>query len=52
MLSGFQIGEFREKDETIKAMVREPSDVRSLLSALDHVYVKTTTGTSVPLRQS
>ena len=51
MLSGFQIGEFREQDETIKVMVREPSDTRSLLSALDHVYVKTTTGASVPLRQ-
>jgi multidrug efflux pump subunit AcrB len=51
MLSGFQIGEFREKDETIKVMVREPSDTRSLLSALYHVYVKTTAGASVPLRQ-
>jgi multidrug efflux pump subunit AcrB len=51
MLSGFKIGEFREKDETIQVMVREPSDTRSLLSALDHVYVKTTTGASVPLRQ-
>jgi multidrug efflux pump len=51
LLSGFQIGEFREQDETIKVMVREPTDTRSLLSALDHVYVKTTTGASVPLRQ-
>src|SRR5262249_34689040 len=51
MLSGFQIGEFREKDETIKVMLREPSSTRNLLSALDHVYVKTTAGASVPLRQ-
>ena len=51
MLSGFQVGEFREQDETIKVMVREPSNTRSLLSALDHVYVKMTAGASVPLRQ-
>jgi len=51
MLSGFAIGEFREQDETIKVMFREPSDTRSLLSALDNVYVKTAAGASVPLRQ-
>ena len=51
MLSGFQIGEFRERDETIKVMLREPSDTRNLLSALDNVYVKTAAGASVPLRQ-
>jgi multidrug efflux pump subunit AcrB len=51
MLSGIQIGEFREADETIKVMLREPSNARSLLSALDNVYVKTATGASVPLRQ-
>jgi multidrug efflux pump len=51
VLSGFQIGEFREHDETIKVMPREPSKTRNLLSALDAVYVKTTDGASVPLRQ-
>jgi multidrug efflux pump len=51
ILSGFQIGEFRDSDETIKVMLREPSNTRNLLSALDSVYVKTATGTSVPLRQ-
>jgi multidrug efflux pump subunit AcrB len=51
VLSGFQIGEFREQDETIKVMFREPSDTRNLLSALDNVYVKTAAGASVPLRQ-
>jgi multidrug efflux pump subunit AcrB len=51
MLSGFQVGEFRDGDETVKVMLREPSDTRSLLSALDNVYVKTAAGTSVPLRQ-
>ncbi len=51
MLSGFQIGEFRDDDETIKVMLREPSSTRDLLSALDNVYVKTSAGTSVPLRQ-
>ena len=51
MLSGFQIGEFRDSDETVKVMLREPSDTRNLLSALDNVYVKTAAGASVPLRQ-
>jgi multidrug efflux pump len=51
MLTGFQIGEFREDDETVKVMLREPSQSRSLLSALDNVYVKTAAGASVPLRQ-
>ena len=51
MLSGFQIGEYRDSDETVKVMLREPSDTRNLLSALDNVYVKTAAGTSVPLRQ-
>ena len=50
-LSGFQIGEFRDNDETIKVMLREPSATRNLLSAIDNVYVKTAQGTSVPLRQ-
>ena len=51
LLSGFQVGEFRDSDETIKVMLREPSDTRNLLSALDNVYVKTTSSASVPLRQ-
>jgi multidrug efflux pump subunit AcrB len=51
MLSGFQIGEFRDKDETVKVMLREPSDTRNLLSALENGYVKTAAGASVPLRQ-
>jgi multidrug efflux pump len=51
MLSGFQIGEFRDSDETIKVMLREPSTTRNLLSALDNVYVKAASGASVPLRQ-
>jgi multidrug efflux pump subunit AcrB len=50
-LSGFQIGEFRDGDETIKVMLREPSSTRNLLSALDGVYVKTSSGASVPVRQ-
>jgi multidrug efflux pump subunit AcrB len=50
-LSGFQIGEFREGDETIKIMLREPSEARNALTALDNVYVKTAAGGSVPLRQ-
>jgi len=51
MLSGFQVGEFRDGDETVKVLLREPSDTRNLLTVLDNVYVKTTAGASVPLRQ-
>jgi multidrug efflux pump subunit AcrB len=51
MLSGFQIGEYRDGDETVKVMLREPSNTRNRLSALDNVYVKTAAGASVPLRQ-
>ena len=50
-LSGFQIGEFREGDETIRVVLREPSEARSALTALDSVYVKTAAGGAVPLRQ-
>src|SRR5262249_40964261 len=35
ILSGRQVGEFRENEETIKVMFREPSETRNLLSALD-----------------
>jgi multidrug efflux pump subunit AcrB len=51
LLSGFQVGEFRDYDETIKVMLREPSDTRNTLAALDSVYVKAANGASVPLRQ-
>jgi multidrug efflux pump subunit AcrB len=50
-LSGFQIGELRDGDETVKVMLREPLAVRTALTALDHVYVKTAAGGAVPLRQ-
>jgi multidrug efflux pump subunit AcrB len=50
-LTGFQIGEYRAGDETIKVMLREPSQMRDALTALDSVYVKTAAGGSVPLRQ-
>jgi multidrug efflux pump subunit AcrB len=50
-LSGLQIGEFREGDETIKVMLREPLQARTALTALDNVYVKTAAGGAVPLRQ-
>jgi multidrug efflux pump subunit AcrB len=50
-LTGFQIGEFRDGDETIKVMLREPAETRNALTALDSVYVKTAAGGSVPLRQ-
>jgi multidrug efflux pump subunit AcrB len=50
-LSGLPVGEFRDGEETINVMLREPSAIRDQLSALDSVYVKTASGGSVPLRQ-
>jgi multidrug efflux pump subunit AcrB len=51
ILSGTPVGEFRERDETIRIMLREPGVTRTKLSALDTAYVKTAAGGSVPLRQ-
>ncbi len=51
MLSGLPIGEFRDGEETINVMLREPEASRSALSAVEDAYVKTATGASVPLTQ-
>ncbi|MDX2263543.1 MAG: efflux RND transporter permease subunit [Hyphomicrobiales bacterium] len=51
VLTGFTIGEFREGDETIDIVVREPKDNRGLVSTVQTAYVKTSAGRSVPLSQ-
>ncbi|WP_140940373.1 efflux RND transporter permease subunit [Prosthecodimorpha hirschii] len=50
-LSGAQIGTFRDGERTVAIMVREPAETRSLLSAIDGIYVPTDRGGSVPLAQ-
>ena len=50
-LSGVPLGEFRENDQTISIVLREPEPMRSLLSAVENAYVKTATGASVPVSQ-
>jgi multidrug efflux pump subunit AcrB len=51
VLTGSTLGEYREGDETISAVLREPSDTRSLLTAAENAYVKTNNGGAVPLAQ-
>jgi multidrug efflux pump subunit AcrB len=51
VLSGLSIGEFREGEETISVVLREPASSRSVLSAVEAAYVKTASGVAVPLTQ-
>ncbi|MDZ4791520.1 MAG: efflux RND transporter permease subunit [Hyphomicrobiales bacterium] len=51
VLTGAAIGEFREGDETIGVVVREPSETRNLVSTVESAYVKTSSGQSVPIPQ-
>ncbi len=51
VLTGASIGEFREGDETISVLVREPRETRSLASTVEGAYVKTSGGQSVPIAQ-
>jgi multidrug efflux pump subunit AcrB len=51
VLSGVAISEFREKDQTIGVVLREPDRTRTLLTAAENAYVKTASGLSVPISQ-
>jgi multidrug efflux pump subunit AcrB len=51
VLSGISIAEFREKDQTIGVVLREPDRTRGLLTAVENAYVKTASGASVPVSQ-
>jgi multidrug efflux pump len=50
-LSGVPISEFRENDQTIGVVLREPGNTRGLLTAVENAYVKTASGASVPVSQ-
>jgi multidrug efflux pump subunit AcrB len=51
LLSGRTLTEFREKDQTIGVVLREPAATRGLLTAVQNAYVKTASGAAVPLSQ-
>ena len=51
VLSGVTVTEFRENDQTIGVVLREPERTRSLLTAVESAYVKTASGASVPVSQ-
>ncbi|RWX79254.1 efflux RND transporter permease subunit [Neorhizobium lilium] len=49
--SGAPIGNFREGEETVSVVVREPAATRGLLSAIQSVYIPTDSGGFVPASQ-
>ena len=50
-LSGIPLAEFRENDQTIGVVLREPKETRNLLTAVENAYVKTASGAAVPVSQ-
>ena len=50
-LSGIPVAEFRQNDQTIGVVLREPKPSRNLLTAVENAYVKTTSGAAVPVSQ-
>ncbi|MBY3334693.1 efflux RND transporter permease subunit [Rhizobium laguerreae] len=50
-MSGAALDDFRDGEETVSIVVREPDDSRSLLSAVNSVYVPTDFGGFVPVSQ-
>ncbi|MBC7804465.1 MAG: efflux RND transporter permease subunit [Candidatus Parcubacteria bacterium] len=51
VISGIQIGQYRENDRLIEVLLRAPADERASLAALGELNVPTATGRSVPLSQ-
>ncbi|MFC5473673.1 efflux RND transporter permease subunit [Paraherbaspirillum soli] len=51
LLTGSTIGQYREHDRLIDIVVRQPSDERSTMDALNQANVPTASGKSVPLAQ-
>jgi multidrug efflux pump subunit AcrB len=49
--AGAPIGDFRDGEETVSIVVREPDATRNLLSAVESVYVPTDAGSFVPVSQ-
>ena len=51
MLSGSNIGQYREGDKLIDIVLRQPADERNAITDLGNAYLPTTSGRSVPLTQ-
>jgi multidrug efflux pump len=50
-MSGASLDQFRDGEETVSIVVREPDATRNLLTAVDSVYIPTDSGGFVPLSQ-
>ena len=50
-LTGIEIGRFRQGEEAIPVVIRQPEAERSLLSAVNSTYIPTDLGTAVPVSQ-
>ena len=50
-VSGAPLGDFRDGEETVSIVVREPDARRNLLSAVNSVYIPTDAGGFVPVSQ-
>jgi multidrug efflux pump subunit AcrB len=51
ILSGTNIGQYREGDRLIDIVLRQPADERSAITDLGNAYMPTASGRSVPLTQ-
>ncbi|WP_137131420.1 efflux RND transporter permease subunit [Rhizobium sp. FY34] len=50
-MSGAELDQFRDGEETVSIVAREPEATRSLLTAVESVYIPTDNGTFVPVSQ-
>ena len=50
-MSGAPLGDYRDGEETVSIVAREPEQSRHLLSAVNSVYIPTDNGAFVPLSQ-
>ena len=51
ILSGTQVGQFREGDKLIDIMLRQPLDERNAITDIANAYLPTASGKSIPLTQ-
>ena len=51
ILSGTNVGQFREGDKLIDIVLRQPQDERNALTDLGNAYLPTSSGKSIPLTQ-
>lgn len=51
ILSGTQVGQFREGDKLIDIVLRQPLDERNAITDIANAYLRTASGQSIPLTQ-